>query len=192
VRWRRESSREEEIDEEWCNDDTGLDIEPLVEEPPSSTSDVYSSESNRIVLSDRLKQFLQSCKTSDSDLMFKPSKTGKELVLYHPPSTPNIISSNIRDRIQEIHDWDEEELDDDVTRTDQVVTFPDSRNSSPTTKNNSKKKKSPLSSSKNQMSKSIPAANTTTSSASQSVDNVMMDEMGIEEEDNSVTEMEVD
>ena len=43
------------------------------------------------------------------------------------------VSGDIHERIQEIQNWDEEELEDDSARSEQIVSFPpDSRNSSPT------------------------------------------------------------
>ncbi|KAH7717347.1 hypothetical protein AAVH_15210 [Aphelenchoides avenae] len=69
-------------------DDWGLDMDepaPVVEEP--STSD----EVNGIVLSDELKEYIEECKRPLG--IFKPTRTGKELIPYQPRPQPPLRSS---------------------------------------------------------------------------------------------------
>uniref|UniRef100_A0A915EAG2 Uncharacterized protein n=1 Tax=Ditylenchus dipsaci TaxID=166011 RepID=A0A915EAG2_9BILA len=103
-------------------------VDPIVEEPACNMSDEPPAmTADGIVLSNGLRKFLKSCRERDGDFLFKPSKTGKELVLYQSPISQNIVSPDIRDRIEEIQNWDEEELDDDEDRCKQIVSFPDSK-----------------------------------------------------------------
>ncbi|KAI1730646.1 hypothetical protein Ddc_03357 [Ditylenchus destructor] len=124
----------EELDDDWLQDDGGFDNadgEPLVEEPRANSSDhEYSNSAGELILSNKLKYYLESCKNHSDHLLFRPAKTGKEVTVYRQPSTVPAPDENgdMSSRIQEIHNWDEEELDEDQ---EQIVSFPASQDASP-------------------------------------------------------------